>query len=77
MSRHLAPSPANTNFVGVRSPAAKEKVSPKLLRNEASALEKKEAKEVLRAATQLAEKEKHAQEVAANSEPSVCFWRQS
>jgi hypothetical protein len=63
MSRHNTPS-ANTNFFGVASASAKEKVSPKLLRSEADALEKKEAKEVLRAATQLAEKEKHAQEVA-------------
>ena len=66
MSRHDVPS-ANTNFFGVRSAAVKEKVSPKLLRSEADALEKKEAKEVLRAATQLAEKEKHANEVAVNS----------
>jgi hypothetical protein len=62
ISRRDSPS-ANTNFFGVRSAAVKETVSPTLLRTEADELEKKEAKVVLRAATQLAEKEKHAQEV--------------
>jgi hypothetical protein len=64
ISRRDSPS-ANTNFFGVRSAAVKETVSPTLLRSEADELEKKEAKVVLRAATQLAEKEKHAQEVGA------------
>jgi hypothetical protein len=72
ISRHDTPS-ATTNLFGVRSAAAKEKVSPKLLRSEADALEKKEAKVVFRAATQLAEKEKHAEEVFLNSPPFACL----